>query len=304
MQKKSLLFSVFLSLGLLVVGQQTPHFTQYNFNQQIFNPAAVGSRSDLSISFLSRSQWVGLAGAPNTQTFAVAARSRKGLGIGATFIRDQIGLANSTNTNLDVSYTIITSEHTRLAFGLKGGITFFNNNLGEAITPDNEIYQNQTGASPNVGFGAFIYNKKYFAGLSIPYLLKSRGFSLETTETADLSNSINYFATAGARFKLSDNFMVKPSTLIKYANNLPLSVDLNTNLLYNKIIEMGFSYRHEDSMNFLFALILKEKYRIGYAYDNKFTDFGTNLNSHEILFHIDFNLKRQGRWLQPEDCYF
>jgi len=311
MSNKSLIFFIVIFCCVTSYAQQSPHFTQYLYNQQIFNPAAVGSRSDLNISLLSRSQWVGLEGAPTTQTFALAARSRKGIGLGTSIIRDQIGLSESINTNVDISYTIITSEHTRLAFGLKGGATFFNNNLSEGITPINEVttsnyetFQNTSGVYPNVGFGAYFYNSKYFFGLSVPYILKSPEFTIETTNVSAIANTINYFAIAGVRFKAGDNFMIKPSTLVKYTSNLPLSVDFNTNVMYKKIIETGLSYRYNDSMNYLFAIIIKEKYRIGYAYDHKFTDFGTDLNSHEIMLHIDLNLKRQGRWLQPPICYF
>ena len=271
---------------------------------QVFNPAAVGVKSDLNISLLSRSQWVDVEGAPTTQTFSINARSKKGLGYGITVVRDKLGLTESINTNLDVSYTVVTSIKSRLAFGLKGGANFFNNNLASGITPDNVSYESTNGTAPNIGFGALFYNHKYFIGLSIPYLLKSKQYSLETSNITELTESMNFFLSAGVKFQLDDNFILKPSTLIKYTNALPISIDVNANLLYQKMFEGGLSYRYDDSVSIMVAYILNEKFRLGYAYEHKLTNFATNLSTHEILIKIDLNLKRKGRWLQHESCYF
>ncbi len=303
--KKIFLSVLLVCFSLSILAQQTPHYTQYLYNMQIINPAAVGARSDLNISLLTRQQWAGVEGAPTTHTFSVNGRTNRGLGLGTTVINDKIGLSESTNINIDASYTLITSRYSRLAFGLKGGVTLFNNNLAEGITPDNDFYNSTNGNFPNIGFGAYYYNKQYFLGFSIPYLLKSPQFQIEEDPTgSEFSSSTNYFLSGGIRFKLSEDVLFKPSTLIKYAENLPLSVDLNTNFLYKKYIEAGLSYRYNDSVSILFAMIINEKYRIGYSYDTKLSAFGNNLNSHEIVLHIDFDLKRKGRWLLHESCYF
>jgi hypothetical protein len=83
-----------------------------------------------------------------------------------------------------------------------------------------------------------------------------------------------------------------------------ISIDLNANFLYEEIIEAGFSYRYENSVIALFALIINEKYRIRYAYDYNLFTPGGNFSSHEIIFHLDLNLKRNSRWLLHNKCYF
>ena len=37
--------------GIIAYAQQTPHYTQYLYNMQVLNPAFIGARADLSISF-------------------------------------------------------------------------------------------------------------------------------------------------------------------------------------------------------------------------------------------------------------
>lgn len=305
--KKQLFLYLFFAFYVATSSaQQMPHYTQYLYNMQVLNPAYVGSRADLSISVVSRQQWVGIEGAPTTKTFSINGRTIRGLGLGLTVVNDKIGLAESTNANVDVSYTLVTSENSRLALGLKGGLTFFSNNLSKGITPDNDIYASRNGNYPNIGFGAYFYTPKFYVGLSLPSLLKTPLFKAydTTNNTTGLSNHVNYFFSTGALFNVSDNIQFKPSTIVKYTTNLPVSIDFNTNFLYKNTLETGISYRYKNSVSALFAIIIKEKFRVGYSYDYNLSNFGSNLSSHEIVLQIDFSLKRNKRWLLHNKCYF
>jgi type IX secretion system PorP/SprF family membrane protein len=272
---------------------------------QVLNPAFVGSRADLSISLLSRQQWIGIKGSPETKTFSINGRSVTGLGFGATVINDKSGLANSTNINIDASYTVPTSRYGRFSFGLKGGLTFFNNNLSNGITPDNDMYASTSGKFSNIGFGVLYYEEAFFIGLSIPNILKSSEFkTLESFKDNLGANNNNYFLATGLIYNLSTNLKFKPSTIIKYTPTLPISIDFNANIIYKDIIETGLSYRHNSSISAVFALILKKKYRVGYSYDYNTNNLGGNLSSHEIIVSFDLNLKRNSKWLFHNKCYF
>ena len=83
-----------------------------------------------------------------------------------------------------------------------------------------------------------------------------------------------------------------------------ISIDIDVSFLYKEIIEAGFFYHYENSVSALFAVIINEKYIIGNAYDYKLHKLGGNLSSHKIIFHLDFNLKRNSRWLLHNKCYF
>jgi type IX secretion system PorP/SprF family membrane protein len=301
----SVLFLVMFLVSLKSYAQQVPHYTQYLYNMQIINPAFVGYRAELSMSVLARQQWVGVEGAPTTRTFSLNGRTRRGLGIGTTIVNDKIGLSETTNINLDASYTIVTSVNSRLSFGLKGGLNFFNNNLFDGITPDNEIYASTTGRFVNVGFGGLFYTRKFYIGLSVPQLLESPQFYIEDNlKQGSLATNPNIFLSSGVLFKLSEDILFRPSTMVRYTANLPVSVDINTNFLYKDILETGVSYRYKNSVSGLFTVILNKKYRIGYAYDHRLSVLGGNLSSHEIIFQMDLNFKRNTRWLLFNNCYF
>lgn len=301
-----LLFVLMIFLSTLKINaQQLPNYTQYLYNMQIINPAFVGYRADLSLSVLSRDQWVGLEGAPTTRTFSINGRTSRGLGIGATVVNDKIGLTETTNVNFDASYTLVISDASRLSLGLKGGMTFFNNNLFDGITPDNESYASTSGSFPNVGFGALYYNRDFYVGLSVPYLLETPQFYIQDRfKETSLATNPNIFLSTGALFEVSESIMFKPSTMVRYTTNQPVSIDVNANFLYNEVIEAGLSYRYQSSISALFTLLIKEKYRIGYAYDYKTIRIPGNLNTHEFILHVDLDFERNSRWLRHNKCYF
>ncbi len=53
--------------------QQDAMYSQYMFNTQAINPAYAGSKDGLSAALISRNQWVGFEGAPNTTSFSAHA---------------------------------------------------------------------------------------------------------------------------------------------------------------------------------------------------------------------------------------
>lgn len=285
--------------------QQAPHYAQYMYNMQVLNPAFVGSKSDLNATLLTRRQWVDVEGAPETSTFSINTRLNSGFGIGATVISDKIGLADNTDLNLNISYTIPTSEFGRLVFGAKGGISFFNNDLASGTTVDNEVYASTTGQYGQLGFGLLYNTRDYYVGFSVHNLFESPVFRLqEDIQTVEDLERGNYFLTAGMSIDLSKfgNVVFLPSIMAKYTPTLPLSIDLNANFLFNNKFEAGVSYRHQKSLSAMGSIIIAKKFRIGYAYENYLTNIGQNLTSHELILRVDLELNRDNRWLFLRDC--
>ena len=285
--------------------QQIPHYTQYLYNMQIINPAYVGVRSDLSFSALSRQQWVGIDGAPTTRTLSVNARTVLGLGVGLTFVNDKIGLSEINNINFDGSYTIETSRYERLSVGIKLDASFFSNNLANGITPDGDIYESNSNSFFNAGFGALYYGEKFYLGISAPYILESPQFYIQPDNRGiKFSKNLDVFLSGGILLNFIENFEIKPSTMIRYSKDLPLSFDLNTNFIYKETLEAGVSYRYKNSLSFLFSIFINKRFRFGYAYDYTLNDIIGNLNTHEFILNIDINLQRNTRWLRSNRCYF
>lgn len=98
----------------------------------------------------------------------------------------------------------------------------------------------------------------------------------------------HYFATAGYVFEISDNFKLKPSTMLKSAFDAPISFDINLNALFYEGFEVGLSYRLDYSFSGLVGLQISPNIRVGYAYDQVRSELqAVGPSSHEILIAFD-----------------
>ena len=275
-----------------VNAQQDPQYTQYMYNMNIINPAYTGSTEGLAVGALYRSQWVGLDGGPETFTFNIHSPIGKQVGLGLSIISDQIGPVKETNSYVDFSYTIPVGTVTKLAFGVKAGFTFHDIGLADVITtdPNDPFFENNINeTTPNIGAGVYFYKpSKYYISLSIPNILN--GVHLDANGTKIGSESEHFFAAAGYVFDLSENFKLKPHTLIKYAFDAPMSYDINANVFMYDIVEVGVGYRLEDSFSGMINFQVMDNLRIGYAYDAIRSDLDIVTNSsHEIFINFDLN---------------
>jgi len=300
---KNLKIYIVLALMLSLTemfGQQDPMYTQYMYNMNIVNPAYAGSRGTLSLGLLGRSQWTSVNGGPKTMTFDAHAPVGKKVGMGLSVIADEIGPAKEQNIYADFSYTITTSEQGRLAFGLKGGVTLLNVNLLDVVLPqtstgDDPLFdENINDAFPNVGAGVYYYNDKWYAGFSVPNLLKSEHLDKENINTK-ASEEIHYFLTTGYVFDLSSTLKFKPSILVKGVTGAPVSFDVNANFLMYDRFEVGASYRWQDAVSILFNFGVTRSFRIGYAYDYTISEFSNSNTggSHELMLLYDISFSKK-----------
>jgi type IX secretion system PorP/SprF family membrane protein len=279
-------------------GQSDPMFTQYMFNEMYINPAYAGSRENVSVTGLLREQWVGLDGAPSTQTFSVHAPILgKKVGLGLTFLNESIGVSKRTGFNLNGSYRIPMDQNT-LSFGLQLGVNSISESLLDLGLASDNQFQLNTGKqlAPNFGFGTYYVAPKWYLGLSIPRMIQNR---LDvTTGTGAVQNKLNvkdwhYFVTAGSIHSLSTDIKLRPALLIKTVNGAPMELDLSCNVLLRDFVWVGLAYRTQDALSFLAGAQLTKQLRLGYSYDmstSKLKDF--NSGSHEIMLGYDFSFDK------------
>lgn len=297
--------TIFLLLGFVLYftessAQQDPQYTQYMYNMNVVNPAYSGSRGTLSLGLLGRTQWASIDGAPKTFTFNAHAPLGRKVGVGISVIADEIGPAKEQNIYADFSYTLTVSETGKLAFGLKGGVTLLDVNLLDIVLPqtnssgDDLFNENINDAFPNFGAGVYYYTGKFYAGFSVPNILKSTHLDKDNINTK-AAEEVHYFLTSGYVFDLSSTLKFKPSLMLKGVTGAPLSIDVNANFLLYDRFELGASYRVDDAVSVLFNFGVTPDFRIGYAYDYTISDYSNSVTggSHEIilLYDIDFSKK-------------
>ena len=174
------LAGVLLSLGCASShAQQDPQYTHYMYNTININPAYAGSRGSMSIFGLHREQWVGLDGAPKTNAFSVNTPiNNSQLGLGVSFINDEIGVMKENTLSVDVSYTIdLNNRDAKLSFGVKGSMNLLDvrySDLNIYHPGDSKFSQDINNQfTPNVGAGVYYHTQKSYLGLSVPNFLQA-----------------------------------------------------------------------------------------------------------------------------------
>ena len=294
---KMKLISLFMKIKLFVAfviicipssyGQQEANYTQYMYNMNVINPAYAGSRGTLSIGMLGRTQWVGIEGAPETLTGSIHAPFGKNVGLGLSVIADKVGPVKETNLYGDFAYTLNLPNQAKWAFGVKTGVSFLDVRQLTYKEPDpNNIPINKTFF--NVGVGTFYYTDNYYIGFSVPNLIENRYLATENGTINSAGEKSHFYLTGGYVFEMSDDWKLKPSSLLRAVSSSPLSADFSLNALYINKLEFGGSYRLDESFSGMIGFMVGPGFRIGYAYDyvlNSLGDF--NNGSHEIILLYD-----------------
>lgn len=284
-----------LLIATQVYGQQDPQYTQYMYNMNVINPAYAGSKENLSFGLLYRTQWAGIDGAPETSTFFTHLPVGERVGVGLSVISDEIGPVKENNVYADFSYTLKLGGEHRLAFGVKAGATFHDIGLVDLdLIDDGDPFfaQNINTTTPNIGAGFFYYSDNYYLAASVPNILSS--VHLDTDGNSLGSEAAHYFVTGGYVFQVSPNTKLKPSFLVKSAFSAPTSFDVNLNALFFEKVELGASYRFDDSISGLINFAVTPTVRIGYAYDNVSSDIRRYAPaSHEVFLLFDLNFRRK-----------
>lgn len=295
--KKHIIFWIGFIVALQANAQQDPMVSQYMFNGLFLNPAYAGTHRYVEATALYRAQWTGLDGAPTTQTFGIDGPiSNELMGLGLTFINDQIGDTRQTEIFANWSYHLLLDKEgkTKFSFGLKAGISNYTSKLTETFVFDNNdpvFSQDQTNEFvPKFGAGIYVYAKKWYAGLSVPTIYAAdQNIRIEINGTGGKYFEPYAYLTGGYVWVVNSDLAIKPSILFKYFPDAPLQSDINCNLLIKNTFWIGASYRTGDAVIGILEYDISN-FRIGYSYDFTTSQLNNyNNGSHEIMLSYRFS---------------
>lgn len=288
----SLVWSVFCGA---VYAQQDSHYTGYQFNPLVINPAYAGSRGVPGVLAYYRHQWVNINTAPQTGALSFQMPMRQGkMGVGAHIESDWIGVHNRISLFGDYAYRLRFQRGT-LALGLQAGLLYYRSNFSQVDIIDNldPVYaQDQTRLLPNFGTGIYYHNRRMFLGLSVPHLLNN------DLSEVDARQSRHYFLSGGYTFAVADNILLRPTFMLKYVANAPLSADVDLMLILKQRFWIGGAYRWKESVDLLLQYQSSPKLRFGYAYDYPLTPLSNIYGSHEIFIGYEWGFS-EDRILTP-----
>ncbi len=280
-------------LALVARAQQDAMYSQYMFNMMAVNPAYAGSREVLSVTGMTRAQWVGMEGAPvsNTVSLDVPIKSKR-VGLGLQLFNDKIGV--TSNNGLYASYAYrIQFERSTLSFGLQGGIIHFNANYAQLNlnnAQDKVLQQNASVWIPSAGAGIYLSDDRYYLGASLPNLFSTQ---LSTGTQVQVNKYDHLFLMGGYVFKLSPDYRLKPSALLKAVKGAPAQLDVNLNFWMYDIVGLGVSYRSGDASVGMVEIQVTPSFRVGYAYDYSMGALRQfHSGSHELMLRYEFGYSK------------
>jgi len=213
------------------------------------------------------------------------------MGLGAKLFNYQAGPLRKTGMEISYSYhLLLNSSGTKLSFGLSGLLYQFfldKSKLQVEDATDEAFLGTEKMIVPDASIGVYLYNKNYYAGISVPQLFE-KNIDLKSDNIIQQKQVRHYYLHGGYIFEVGKDFKIEPSALLKFIETGLFQADINARAIYRDMLSFGLSYRTSDAIVFHLGY-LTPKFQIGYSFDLTITPLLTNnYGSHEIVLIYNF----------------
>ncbi len=302
-----------LSLApIAVFAQQLSLFTQYRENATLINPAAIegdyfayGQNMTFGVSY--RSQWVGLANGPRTQTLRGSYLNTEYSGVtllaGGHLINDQTGPTGFTGVYGRIGGVVSGDpEYSGLSIALSAGLVQYRVDASKIRLRDpNDVIgeQDQAQLFPDVGLGIYYYQMVgdgdfFYTGVSVPQVI-GLDLTFQDENGEFYTKRVQHFYGLLGFYKFfDDDSFLEPSVWVKYAPNAPINADINLRYQMPSSFWIGTGVStggnfHMDAGVIIGQNTFDNTIRIGYGFDYSFSSFGPTAGStHEINLTFSF----------------
>lgn len=303
-------FIIVLVFSIVAFGQQEQHYTNFVYNQQLYNPAYVGSRNTPSFTGIHRSQWLGFEGAPNSQLISFQSPiQNQRAGIGGTISRQGIGVSFTWMGAAAYSYNLKITQEISLRLGMQATLEYLGIDFSDPrvvtvsqIDPalnDGGFNEKYTG---NVGVGVyFTYQDIFYFGASSPQIYPNN-LSFSDLSNIDAKSFPHRYFTMGAVIPANDDFEIMPNMLIKWVDHAPIDADVNFSVRYQKAFTGGITYRTGgggtvdtgESVDVMFFYQIDQKVGAGLSYDFTLSDINDySSGSVELILRYDLRDEKE-----------
>ena len=295
-----------LLLSVMAYSQQEQQFTNFVYNQQMYNPGFVGSRNTPSFTGLHRSQWLGFEGAPNSQVISFQTPIMKQrAGVGGTISRQGIGISYSWFGSAAYSYNLRITQEIDLRLGLQATLKYLGIDFSDPkvvtvtqVDPSTNNGEFDDKYSGNVGVGLYLtYKDIFYFGASSPQIYPNNlGFNDSVDKQAKAFP--HRYITIGGVVPVNDDIEFMPNMLIKWVDHAPVDADINASVRYQKLVTGGLTYRTGgggvnrvgESLDLLVFYQIDPKFGAGLSYDIALSDI-KDYSSGSIELIVRYDLR-------------
>lgn len=277
-----IIFSVKLVAQEINLPQYISHMADNPF---LISPSYAGIGPGLQIRLNGVSQWIGVDGAPDTQSLVVEARIADRFGGGITVFNDKNGATSQKGVKLSLASHLTLSDFhdSFLSFGLSYNFTQFGidtskNNSGQAVG-------NRSATNSNFDVGMLYRYERFSISLNANNILNKKVENLTTNEPEALRRFTAYSSYVLARIR--NNIEIEPSIFVEYYEADKRSrTDLNIKVrkgINDGYVWAGLSYTFLNDQFFVPNAIAP---LLGIKKDNLYMSYGFSINMNETQ---DFN---------------
>lgn len=313
MKRFVVLILVVVFFELSVMAQADPHFSLFEYTQNIVNPASAGANDAICFTTSHRQQWVGFGknsgnddgsgnGRPISTVFSFDMPIPKiKSGIGLAVLQDKIGFQNDIQIKLNYAYRYSFRENLTLSAGLGLGVVNRSINpnwVTSASLINQQVYEdpslphmeNITIFDMNGGFA--LYGNDFWVTLSGTHLLAPK-LTYNVNSPSRLAQQI--YLMGGYTFHLSNpSYDVITSAAIQADRISKMEFQINAKFMYDKKFWVGLSGRIDAISPMIGAHLPLGPGAISFAYcyDISLNKIGA-AGSHELMARYCFNLTRE-----------
>ena len=283
------------NLGL---AQRDIHFSQYNFQPLLINPALSGYSTDIETTFGYKKQWLGLENAPSYSAFSINSPIiHGGGGVGLQLTNQSFGQSKQNSFLFSFAYKIRVNKGT-LAIGIETGFRQYSLNVNDLIIDNqNDIVLKDVNniIHPDLGLGVYYQTANTHIGLTAKKMI-GKQYTIES----DFFQYNYYSLYAMKKIKIGANDKLYLSTFLNFDKNVPTLADFSINFLIHNGLRCGLAYRTSNELAFIAGIKLNkivqklnEDISVGYAFNQSLSALkSVNSGTHEVLLTYKFAKKR------------
>lgn len=288
---------VFKALGVVAIlfsvsasAQQTPNYSFWRQNLNIFNPAYAGSTEKTEINMTFRNQWNGIEGSPRTQSIHGQTSLTDKMGLGFSIEQDRVFIQRETNLFANFSYKLKINDKHNIYLGVKAGGSIYNADESKLQSNDAIIGNNSINKfNPNIGIGAYYKQEKFFVSLSAPRLLKAKRYEEISGVSQEASDEMLVMLGGGYFYKINDNIQLIPAAMGRLVSGAPFGLDASLSAKFYDKFEVGANYRLDDSISALATIQVVEVLDLGFSYEFTMSDVNVDTTGGaEVLLRLKF----------------
>ncbi len=299
--KKSVYTLLLFCISALATSQQLPLFSQYYYNQFLYNPGFTGTSDKANAYIIQRSQWKDMPGAPVTYAITVDGPAWENkVGIGVSMFSDQTDMLHRSGLYTSYSYKFKIAEDQYLLPGISIGMIDNRIDLSRAIVHDANdpfvLAGNRRKVTFDANFGVAYIWKELKVGLSAMQLMGNKIAYLNTDNSGIYQKLQQHFilsAQYGVMISESAKIKALPSIMLRYTKGNPFQFDVNAIFEWNNMLRGGIAYRHGSALGLNIGCKINKNLVAGYTYElpistvKKYAGGG-----HEVMLGYSFGGQR------------